>query len=222
VSREELIALRDALGALMALPDSMREQLIRWFAPEAGKGNGHDPHPLAARKVDVFKRDIYPAAPPQPPKPRSASAQRLIEASEAKARADERKLIAAMRDNPGSSVIALANAAGGSRSATGERLRRLCEGGMVEKDLTGRWTLKEERKEPGPTQPPRPPDPSPGGRRRPNPSPSAWSLRLTCRRGGSSRSKCMRDARSLTPRIVRATVEFGPKAEDACARRQSR
>ena len=37
------------------------------------------------------------------------------------------------------SVIALANAAGSSRSSTGERLRRLSETGAVEKDTTGRW-----------------------------------------------------------------------------------
>lgn len=41
------------------------------------------------------------------------------------ARTAERQLLAAMRDNPCLSVIALANAAAASRSTTGERLRRL-------------------------------------------------------------------------------------------------
>lgn len=59
-----------------------------------------------------------------------------------------------MKDNPGLSVIALANAAGASRSAAGERLRQMAARGIVEKDLTGRWKVKAEEKEPGPTIPP--------------------------------------------------------------------
>lgn len=59
-----------------------------------------------------------------------------------------------MRETPGLSVAALANAAEASRSSTGERLRRLSETGAVEKDAAGRWRLKAEEAEPGPTQPP--------------------------------------------------------------------
>jgi hypothetical protein len=61
-----------------------------------------------------------------------------------------------MQDNPGLSVIALANAVGSSRSATGERLRQMAFRGVVEKDVTGRWKLKREEPqgdEPGPQQP---------------------------------------------------------------------
>ena len=72
------------------------------------------------------------------------------------AQAAERKLLAAMRDNPGLSIVALANAAGSSRTATGERLRQMAVRGVVEKDLTGRWKLKSEEPrsagdDPGPT-----------------------------------------------------------------------
>ena len=56
-----------------------------------------------------------------------------------------------MRDNPGLSVIALANAANASRSATGERLRRLSKAGLVEKDSGGHWRLKTEEAEARPT-----------------------------------------------------------------------
>jgi hypothetical protein len=62
-----------------------------------------------------------------------------------------------MADNPGLSVIALANAAGSSRSATGERLRQMALRGVVEKDLTGRWKLKSEKA--SANAQPRPPDP---------------------------------------------------------------
>jgi hypothetical protein len=60
------------------------------------------------------------------------------------AQAAEQQLIDAMRDTPGRSVIALANAVGGDRSVTGERLRQLARRGIVEKDAAGRWRLTEE------------------------------------------------------------------------------
>lgn len=69
------------------------------------------------------------------------------------ARNAEVKLMQAMADNPGLSIVALANAAEASRSTTQARLQRLCEAGKVEKDRGGRWKLKEER----PSDPPRPP-----------------------------------------------------------------
>ena len=84
--------------------------------------------------------------------PLALSSARPVRARAAKptpAQAAERRLLAAMADNPGLSVVALANAAGSSRSATGERLRQLALRGVVEKDMTGRWKLKgEERPRP--------------------------------------------------------------------------
>jgi hypothetical protein len=136
MDREELTALRDAIDVLLKLPDGVRMQLVRWFAPTVAKpGNGHDPHP-----------------PPHPPTPYVGKSKRGRPQTSAKTA--ERKLLAAMADNPGLSVIALANAAGSSRSATGERLRQMALRGVVEKDLTGRWKLKgEEPRPPGPPQP---------------------------------------------------------------------
>jgi hypothetical protein len=90
-----------------------------------------------------------------PPTRRPAKARQRKSTFSAKTA--ERKLLEARRDNPGLSVIALANAAGSSRSATGERLRQLGLRGVVEKDLTGRWKLRGEAhpsapgEEPGPT-----------------------------------------------------------------------
>jgi hypothetical protein len=137
MDREQLTALRDTLDAVLKLPDSLRNQIVQWLVPEAtkpgerpnraSKPNGHDPPPV-----------------PSLPAPRSVNIQRLVQASESRARAAEQKLLKAMRDNPNLSVIALANAEGGSRSATGERLRRLAAEGTVEEDLTGRWRLKGE------------------------------------------------------------------------------
>jgi hypothetical protein len=139
VNREELVQLRDAIDMALALPDSIRELLVRWLG--ASKPNGHDPHPPTIAS-----------------EPRRAKARRRKSTFSAKTA--ERKLLAAMADNPGLSVIALANAAGSSRSATGERLRQMALRGMVEKDITGRWKLKGEEPRPlpagqdqGPTQP---------------------------------------------------------------------
>jgi hypothetical protein len=139
VTREELVQLRDAIDMTLALPDSIRELLAQWLAPEAAKPNGRDPHPPV------------PSPPPKAAStPRPAKAQRANPGA-AHGRAAERKLIAAMRDNPNLTVVALANAAGSSRSAAGERLRQMALRGVVEKDLTGRWKLRGA--EPDPPQP---------------------------------------------------------------------
>ena len=139
MNREELVQLRDAIDMTLALPDSIRELLAQWLTPEAAKPNGHDPHP-----------------PVPTPTPRPLKVQVARRAKPTSAKTAERKLIAAMRDNPGLSVTALANAAGSSRSAAGERLRQMALRGLVTKDITGRWKLKEEE-----PHPPDPPQPSP-------------------------------------------------------------
>jgi hypothetical protein len=109
---EELIALYGLLGAILRLPARLRTQAAAWLAPEAPKGNGHGPRPPPI----VNGSGVTPAplrlAKRHQRKPTSTVAA-------------ERKLLAAMQENPGLSVIALANAAGSSRSATGERLE-LC------------------------------------------------------------------------------------------------
>ena len=131
LTREELTALRDAIDMTLALPDSIREVLAQWLAPQLRNPTGEILIPLCpCRRRDSAK------AKPAKPTPAQAAEQRLLEA---------------MRDNPGLSVNALANAAGSSRSATGERLRQMALRGMVTKDTTGRWKLKEA--EPGPQQP---------------------------------------------------------------------
>jgi hypothetical protein len=128
MDREELLTLHAALGAVLALPDSVRELLVKWL--ETSKPNGHDRHASVPTST-----------------PRTVKIQSARRAKPTSAKTAERKLMAAMRDNPGISVVALANAAGSSRSATGERLRQLAVRGAVTKDITGRWKLKAE--EPG-------------------------------------------------------------------------
>jgi hypothetical protein len=143
MDREELLTLHAALGAVLALPDSVRELLVKWLTPAAAKPNGRDPHPPV------------PLATPRPTKAKSTRRMKPTPAQAA-----EQRLLTAMRQNPGLSVIALANAAGSGRSATGERLRQMALRGMVEKDITGRWKLKGEELRPslqgaeaGPPQP---------------------------------------------------------------------
>jgi hypothetical protein len=146
MTHDELVALRDALDVVLALPDSLRKLLAQWLTPAAAKPNGDDPRP---------------PVPTPPPRAVKVSAARRAEPTSAKTA--ERELIAAMRAYPGLSVIALANAAGSSRSATGERLRRLAARGLVEKDATGRWKLKREEPRPlmqGKTLGPQQPSPS--------------------------------------------------------------
>ena len=156
MDRAELAALRDAIDLLLKCPDAVCEQLAKWFLPKAAKGNGHDLHSLPVTRGSSLKE--------QPLRQSSAPYVGKSKRGRPKtsAKAAERKLLEAMQANPGLSVIALANAAGSSRSATGERLRQMALRGVVAKDITGRWKLKGE--EPRPTAPgeePRPTEASP-------------------------------------------------------------
>jgi hypothetical protein len=148
MTREELIALRDAIDITLALPDSVRELLAHWLAPEAAKPNGHD---------------LRPPVPPPPPKAAPAASKPHPAKhydNPAHARAAERKLLAAMREHPGLSAAGLAKAAGAGLSTTKERLRRMGAQELIEKVPDGRWRVKAEeldpptqREEPGPQQP---------------------------------------------------------------------
>jgi Winged helix-turn-helix DNA-binding len=127
MTKDVLIALRDAIDITLALPESVRVMLAQWLMPEAQKPNGRDLHSPASSS-------------PPPAHPAKAHRRQSVFA----AKTAERRLIEAMRDNPGLSVVALANAVGSSRSATGERLRQLAARGMVEKDPAGRLKMKRE------------------------------------------------------------------------------
>jgi hypothetical protein len=152
MNREELAALRDAIEVVLTWPDAVKAEMARWLTPEAAKGNCRDPHPppIAARGKGVETASIPLSQSPPPPRPGKAR----LNTPPTSAKATDRKLIEAMRDNPGLTVVALANAARSSRSATGDRLRRLAASGAIEKDAAGRWRLVGEKA--GPTQPPSP------------------------------------------------------------------
>jgi hypothetical protein len=149
MDKEQLTALRDVLDLILRLPDAMRSEIAAWLRPEAAQkpSNGVDRHPL-------------PVAPNPSMRLRSASIQRLADASAAKARVAEENLLIAMRQNPGLTERALANAAKASRSATSERLKRLAAAGTVEKDRAGRWKLTGTEAPPAGEEP-RPFQPSP-------------------------------------------------------------
>jgi MarR family len=119
VTREELIALRDAIDITLALPDSVREMLVKMLTPEPAKPNGHDRHPPA------------PASGVSASPPRVMKTQFI--ANPAHVQAAEKRLLATLRANPGASIHALAKAAGANRSSTGERLRRLAAHGVCER-----------------------------------------------------------------------------------------
>jgi hypothetical protein len=176
MTRQELTAVREVIDALLRCPDHVRELLTQWIAPQArwlapearskertvplifSKPNGRDPHPpsLTSPETPSVTKEVSSRRSPRSGKARPGALPKA-----------DRKLIEAMRDNPGLTVVALANAAGSSRSATGDRLRRLAASGAIEKDAAGRWRLAGEKAlepggfastgaEPGPTQPPSP------------------------------------------------------------------
>ncbi len=144
MNREELVALRTALDAVLTWPDAVRAEMARWLAVENPKPNGLDRHP-----------------PSTAPTLRPAEARRGR--SPAAAKAGEQRLIATMRESPGLSVAALARAAASSRSRTGERLRQLAAEGTVEKDAAGRWRIAGADVRPPPPEAEARPPPPPSG-----------------------------------------------------------
>jgi hypothetical protein len=149
MDRGELIKLHAALGALLALPDSVRELIAQWLA--APRPNGHDLHP-----PPITSTSPRPASPPPP-----AKAERRALPTAADARAAERKVLAAMTAHQGATVATLAQAVGAGRSSTGERLRGLAARGAIEKDGDGHWRLagEEARSAGGGSRPTIPPSP---------------------------------------------------------------
>jgi hypothetical protein len=70
-------------------------------------------------------------------------------ANPTKVQADERRLLAGLRDHPSASAGMLARIVNANLSSTKDRLRRFAVRGAIEKDATGGWRLKGE--EPRPT-----------------------------------------------------------------------
>jgi hypothetical protein len=144
---DRLLALRAVIDAVLALPDDLRAELARWVVAENPKPNGHDPHPSPIATL--------PHSPSSPSPSHSKRSRKPMAA-----RAVERSLLEALRDNPNLGERALANSAGVSRSSAGERLRRLAAEGKVAKGVGGHWRLAEEKarlptqgEQPGPPQP---------------------------------------------------------------------
>ena len=102
-------ALRDLIDLVLRLPDRVRTEAAKWLAPEgATRGNGLDRHPPRTAPTPT-------SSPKAKVKPNFEAVRR---AKLTEARTAEQKLLRAMEDNPGLSIVALANAADASRSTT--------------------------------------------------------------------------------------------------------
>jgi hypothetical protein len=152
MTREELLALRDAIDEVLVWPDSVRDQIVQWLSPETAKPNGRDHHPPARENGPAAGQFLKAAAAPTPRPTRARPGK------PPSGKAAEQRLIAAMQEHSGASVNVLAKAAGANRSSTGERLRGLASRGVVTKDSAGHWRLVADLagEAVGPTQPPSP------------------------------------------------------------------
>jgi hypothetical protein len=162
MNREDLVAVRDVIDALLRCPDHVRELLTQWIAPQArwlapearskertvplifSKPNGRDPHPPPIAPMGKASETDGVSS-------RGSPTPYAGKARAGKTKAAERKLLEVMRSSPGLSVAALAEAAAASRSRTGERLRQLAAQGTVEKDPEGRWRIAGEAASPTPS-----------------------------------------------------------------------
>ena len=129
---EELTALRDAIGVVLAWPPNVRDQVAAWLAPEAkgaAKGNGVALPPPAA-------------APAPPSRPAKALARQNSPFNV------QTRLIAALKSSESLTERALANCASVARSTAAERLRQMASAGLVVKGGNGHWRLAEKAGQP--------------------------------------------------------------------------
>jgi len=146
MTREELIALRDAIDATLALPESVHRLLMLILTGARTNGLDHDPPPNDLRSAEGVAPKSRSTPPRPPTDPLSAA---------------ERKLVATLRDHPAISMNEAAKLAGAARSSTNARLQRLEARGNVERDDAGRWQLAGAKVSPAEEASARPIQPSP-------------------------------------------------------------
>jgi hypothetical protein len=126
-----LVAIRDALTAIIALPPPIREVVASLIAPRATP-NGEDPRPPA-----------FPAARTPPRSSRRKLIGEWQGPTPEEVRASEGRLLDAMRAAPDAGVAELARRVGSNTSTVSMRLGRLAERGEVE-CIDGKWRVVEE------------------------------------------------------------------------------
>ncbi len=125
-----LVAIRDALNALLALDDVTRvlvSTLLARSTPLPAVGNGLDRHPPPQPKAAPAKSRAAPVkGKPNKSKP-----------SPAEVAAAENALIEAIRSNPGAGTTKLAKLTGSGVSTVIERLKRLEKRRVIERGNDG-------------------------------------------------------------------------------------
>ena len=159
MNRDELTALRDVLDLILRLPDDLRAQVAAWLSPPAAKpGNGLDPHPppVADARQGAQTGEIPHSPAKRAKAARPASPRALRPGGQpSPAKAAERKLLEALRANPGSERRPSSpSLAGQSRerrpaNACASSARR----GTVEKDVI--WAVAAARRRRRESQAPR-------------------------------------------------------------------
>jgi hypothetical protein len=156
MNREELVAVRDVIDALLRCPDHVRELLTQWIAPVVArpkertvpliflKPNGRDPHPPPIAPMGKASENGVSSR--RSPTPYAGKAGRGKPPPSAKAA--EQRLLAALRERPDQTAGALARSVGGAHTTIGRQLKSMAERGAIEKDADGLWRLAEAEARP--------------------------------------------------------------------------
>ena len=139
--RHELVVLRDAINAVLALPDDVLTIIAGFVRPSPAKGNGLDHDPPAPLKPQPKAAPSPVKAQPVKPRPNNKG-----KPTPAMIAAAENALVEAIRLNPGAGTTKLARLTDSGTSTTIERLKRLERRNVIERSADG-WR-------PHPTTPP--------------------------------------------------------------------
>jgi hypothetical protein len=157
MNREELVAVRDVIDALLRCPDHVRELLTQWIAPVVArpkertvplifsKPNGRDPHPPPIAPMGKAS-ETDGVSSRRSPAPYAGKARRGKPPPSAKAA--EQRLLAALRERPDQTAGALARSVGGAHTTIGRQLKSMAERGAIEKGAEGLWRLAGEEARP--------------------------------------------------------------------------
>ena len=131
--RNKLVAIRDALDAVLKLPDAMLAIIAGLLPPPSpARGNGLDHHP-PDRDSPPQPKAALAKAKPAAPKPKGKPSPEEVAAR-------ENELIEAIRDHPSARTGQLATLTGSGTSTVIERLRRLQQRGAVTRTDDG-WRV---------------------------------------------------------------------------------
>jgi hypothetical protein len=147
MNREELSTLRDALGVVLAWPDSVRAEIARWLVAPTDLADKSAPAPKTVSETNGAKAGAAENSASMPGNGRDHPPRIAPLARSARPRLDDAAIELALADKP-LSAGALSRSLGRPLMGTKRELKAMAERGTVERTAGGLWQLAGEANPP--------------------------------------------------------------------------